>query len=137
MKCSVFYILCTTLIIFTYYNILQNDFTHLHTSHCLSCIYWTFIQFDEVTNCYATYTSLYSYVKLCRRLTCQILSIIYTTFLIFSYHNLLLNDEVKTCYATYTFCIIFFETQLKFFYAIRTWQTSLVWKYNKMTLHKR
>ena len=59
------------------------------------------------------------------------------TLLIFTYHNLLQNDEVKNCYATYTFCIIFFETQLKFFYAIRTWQTSLVWKYNKMTLLKR
>ena len=35
MKCSVFYILCTTLIILTYYNTLQND---------------------EVKNCYATYT---------------------------------------------------------------------------------
>ena len=42
------------------------------------------------------------------------------TLLIFTYPNLLQNNEVKNCYATYTFHIIFFETSLKFFYAIRT-----------------
>ena len=50
---------------------------------------------------------------------CSVFYILCTTLIIFIYYNILQNDKVKNCYATYTFRLIFFETVLKFLYAIR------------------
>ena len=50
---------------------------------------------------------------------CSVFYILCTTLIIFIYYNILQNDKVKNCYATYTFRLIFFETVLKFSYAIR------------------